>query len=200
MDAGGTDQREGRVGLVGVVQPADVVTKKTAQTTLDASFGAAVVSKTENFYQKKTHLGPKRRFLRRLGPFFSSLAPVSLCGLSWASSGPKRGVVSVVQPADVVTNLRNSPNDVSRVVWGCCCHGPALAFVGHRWVLWACVGLRWPSVGCCGPVLAFVGRRWVLWAFVGLRWPSLGAVGLCWPLLSPGDGAGLLVKLLVSIY
>jgi hypothetical protein len=45
------------------------------------------------------------------------------------------------------------------------------------------VGLRWPS-------LAFVGRRWLLWAFVDLRWP----------LLSPGDGAGLLVKLLVSIY
>src|SRR5271168_4067460 len=45
--------------------------------------------------------------------------------------------------------------------------------------LWACVGLRWPSlaavglcgpalaaVGFCGPALAFVGRRWLLWAFV----------------------------------
>src|SRR6202522_2329841 len=159
-------------------------TYETAQTTLDASFGAAVVSKTENFYKKKTHLGAKRRFLRRLGPFFSFLAPVGLCGLSWASSGPKRGVVIVVQPADVVTNLRNSPNDVSRVVWGGCCHGPASAFVGHHWVLWACVGLRWPSVGCCGPALAFVGRRWVLWAFVGLRWPLLGAVGLCGPALT----------------
>src|ERR1700678_2306936 len=159
-------------------------TYETAQTTLDASFGAAVVSKTENFYKKKTHLGAKRRFLRRLGPFFSFLAPVGLCGLSWASSGPKRGVVIVVQPADVVTNLRNSPNDVSRVVWGGCCHGPASAFVGHHWVLWACVGLRWPSVGCCGPALAFVGRRWVLWAFVGLRWPSLGAVGLRGPALA----------------
>ena len=49
-------------------------------------------------------------------------------------------------------------------------------------LLWACVGLRWPSlavVGCCGPSLTCVGRRWVLWACVGLRWPSLGAVGLC---------------------
>ena len=89
--------------------------------TLDASFGAAVVSKTEIFFEKKTHLGPKRRKKRRLGPFFSSLAPVGLRGLSWASSGPKRGVVSVVQPADVVTNLRNRPNDMSGVVWGCCC-------------------------------------------------------------------------------
>ena len=60
------------------------------------------------------------------------------------------GLVGVVQPADVVTNLRNGPNDVSRVVWGCCCHGPALAFVGRRWVLWACVGLRWLSLGAVG--------------------------------------------------
>src|ERR1700678_3560483 len=156
-------------------------TYETAQTTLDASFGAAVVSKTENFYKKKTHLGHKRRFLRRLGPFFSSLAPVGLCGLSWASSKPKRGVVSVVQPADVVTNLRNSPNDVSRVVWGCCCHGPALAFVGHCWVLWACVGLRWPSVGCCGPALAFAGLRSPSLCAVGLRWPALVLSGLRWP-------------------
>src|SRR5271155_4118164 len=85
----------------------------------------------------------------------------------------------------------------------CYVEGPALAFVGRRWVLWAFVGLRWPSVGCCGPALAFrgllwacVGRRWpslgavglrgpalafrgLLWACVGLRWPSLGAVGFC---------------------
>jgi len=31
----------------------------------------------------------------------------------------------------------------------------ALAFVGRRWLLWAFMGLRWPS-------LAFVGRRWLL--------------------------------------
>src|SRR5271168_248188 len=90
----------------------------------------------------------------------------------------------------------------------CYVEGPALAFVGRRWVLWAFVGLRWPSVGCCGPALAVVGcagpswacvgLRWLLWAFVDLRWPALAFVGLRWPLLSPGDGAGLLVKLLVS--
>src|ERR1700678_2763136 len=56
--------------------------------------------------------------------------------------------------------------------------------MSRRWVLWAFVGLRWPSVGCCGPALAFVGRRWVLWAFVGLRWPSSGAVGLRGPALT----------------
>ena len=31
------------------------------------------------------------------------------------------GLVGVVQPADVVTNLRNGPNDASGVVWGRCC-------------------------------------------------------------------------------
>src|ERR1700678_3054348 len=73
----------------------------------------------------------------------------------------------------------------------CYAEGPALAFVGRRWVLWDCVGppwaavgLRWPSVGCSGPALALrgllwacVGRRWVLWASVGLRWPSVGCFG-----------------------
>src|ERR1700678_4158605 len=47
-------------------------------------------------------------------------------------------------------------------------HGPALAFVGRRWLLWVFVDLRWPSLavfGCCGPS----------WACVGLRWPSLAA-------------------------
>src|ERR1700677_4094041 len=63
----------------------------------------------------------------------------------------------------------------------CYVEGPALAVVGHRWVLWAFVGLHWPSVGCCGPLLAVVGRRWMLWAFVGLRWPSLAVVGCCGP-------------------
>src|SRR6202789_3702953 len=59
----------------------------------------------------------------------------------------------------------------------CYVEGPALAVVGRRWVLWAFVGLRWPSVGCCGPSLAVVGA-------VGLRWPSLSAVGLCGPALA----------------
>src|SRR6202789_1840419 len=73
----------------------------------------------------------------------------------------------------------------------CYVEGPALAVVGRRWVLWAFVGLRWPSMGCCGPALAVVGRRWVLWAFVGLRWPSVGCcgpalvvVGCCGPALA----------------
>src|ERR1700679_2963083 len=68
----------------------------------------------------------------------------------------------------------------------CYVEGPALAFVGRRWVLWALRGLA----------LAFRG---LLWAFVDLCWPALAFVGLRWPLLSPGDGAGLLVKLLVSV-
>ena len=51
---------------------------------------------------KKTHLGPKRRQTRGLGPF--------------------------------------------------CLRGPALAFVGRRWLLWA-----------------FVDLRWLLWAFVNLH-------------------------------
>src|ERR1700678_4243489 len=63
----------------------------------------------------------------------------------------------------------------------CYVKGPVLAFVGRCWVLWAFVGLRWPSMGCCGPVLAFRG---CLWARVGLRWPLLGAVGLCGPALA----------------
>src|ERR1700678_1369722 len=84
-----------------------------------------------------------------MGPFSSSWACVGLRGLSWASSGPMRGVVDVVQPADVLTNLRNGPND--GVVWAlfCLCW-PALRGVGLRW-----------------PALAFVGRRWLLWAFTG---------------------------------
>ena len=81
---------------------------------------------------------------------------------------------------------------------------PALR--GHwatQWLLWAFVGLRWPSlavVGYCGFSWTCVGRRWLLWAFVDLRWLLWAFVGLRWPSLSPGDGAGLLVKLLVSIY
>src|SRR6202522_2874293 len=59
--------------------------------------------------------------------------------------------------------------------------GPALAFVGRRWLPWAFHGpalafvdLRWPS-------LAVVGRHWLLWVFVDLRWPSLAVVGCCGP-------------------
>ena len=59
---------------------------------------------------------------------------------------------------------------------------PSLAVVGYCGFSWTCVGLRWPllaTVGFRGPALAFVGRRWLLWAFMGLRWPSLTCVGLC---------------------
>ena len=62
---------------------------------------------------------------------------------------------------------------------------PALR--GHwatQWLLWAFVGLRWPS-------LAVVGRRWLLCAFVGLRWPSLAFVGRRWPLLAAVGLRGL---------
>src|SRR5271168_946325 len=88
--------------------------------------------------------------------------------------------------------------------------GPFLsswACVGHRWLLWAFVDLRWPSlavvgagglrgpalalVGCCEPSLTCVGRRWPSlavvgccgssWACVGLPW---AAVGLRWPALA----------------
>src|ERR1700678_2529470 len=55
------------------------------------------------------------------------------------------------------------PNDARRVVWALfrLC-GPSLAVIGYSM---AAVGLR-------GPALAFVGRRWLPWAFVGLRLPS----------------------------
>src|ERR1700678_4065357 len=73
---------------------------------------------------KKTHTqGPNdaRRVVWALfplrGPALAFLAAVGLRGLSWASSGPMRGVAGVVQPADVVTYLRNGPNDARRVVW-----------------------------------------------------------------------------------
>src|SRR6202522_2855676 len=158
-------QMEAEGGLVGVVQPADVVTNlrngpNDARRVVWALF-------------------PLR------GPALAFLAAVGLCGLSWASSGPMRGVAGVVQPADVVTYLRNGPNDARRVVWALFgLRGPALAFVGRRWRLCAFVGLRWP-------LLAVVGRCWLLWAFVGLRWPSLAFVGRRWPLLAAVGLRGL---------
>ena len=65
------------------------------------------------------------------------------------------------------------PNDVSGIIWALfhLC-GPALAFVGRHWLLWAFVGLRWPllaAVGLYGPALAFID----------LCWPSLALVGCC---------------------
>src|ERR1700678_3360628 len=105
---------------------------------------------------------PKRRVWRRLnniikntpraqmtpdvlfGPFFLFVGLRWPSWLLWALSGPMRGVAGVVQPADVVTNLRNGPNDASGVVWAFFpLHGPALAFlaaVGLRGLLWAWSG------------------------------------------------------------
>src|ERR1700678_711804 len=87
---------------------------------------------------------------------------------------------------------------MSVVVWAHSRHREPCSLCRRAWV-----GLHWPSLGAVGlrgPALAFGGSRWLLWAFVDLGWRVLAFVGLRWPLLSPGDGAGLLVKLLVSIY
>src|ERR1700678_1956542 len=114
---------------------------KRPQTTPDASFGAVVVNKTQKNNLKKTHLGPKRRQTRRLGPFSSSWACVGLlgcCGPLWAFVGLIRANEGCGRWACV--GLR-----------GCC--GPSLT----------CVGLRWPSlaaVGLRGPALACIGLRW----------------------------------------
>src|SRR5271168_3178152 len=54
------------------------------------------------------------------------------------------------------------------------------ALHGHwatQWLLWAFMGLRWPS-------LAVVGYCGFSWTCVGLRWPSLAAVGLHGPALA----------------
>src|ERR1700678_2363448 len=65
---------------------------------------------------------------------------------------------------------------------------PALR--GHwatQWLLWAFVGLRWPSlavVGYCGFSWTCVGLRWPLLAAVGLHGPALAFVDLRWPLLA----------------
>src|ERR1700678_220854 len=86
---------------------------------------------------------------------------MGFCGLLWASSGPMRGVVGVVQPADVVTNLRNGPISKmenfskkkthlrpKRHVW---------RHLGPFSSLWACVGL----LGCCGPLWAFINKLYI---------------------------------------
>jgi hypothetical protein len=59
--------------------------------------------------------GPALAFVGCCGPVLTciglrwlSLAAVGLRGLLWVSSGQKMGVVGVVQPADVVTNIRNT--------------------------------------------------------------------------------------------
>ena len=71
--------------------------------------------------------------------------------------------------------------------------GPALAFVGRCWLLWAFLGLvviKKLKMKCTlrkrptyGPNDA-TGVVWALFRFVGLRWPSLAAVGLRGPALA----------------
>ena len=89
---------------------------------------------------------------------------MGLRGLSWASSGPMRGVAGVVQPAGVVTNLQNGPTDTRRVVWAVVVNKTekkikkntpraqtmCLASFGPLFLFVACVGL----LGCCGPLWA----------------------------------------------
>src|SRR5271168_2662282 len=59
----------------------------------------------KNTLKKQTYLWPKRRIWRRLGPFPSLWASFSLFvglrGPSWLLSAPKRGVVGVVQLANL---------------------------------------------------------------------------------------------------
>src|ERR1700678_1217601 len=103
---------------------------------------AFVVNKMEENFSKKTHLGPKRRQTRRLGPFClrgPALAFIGRHWLLWAFVGLR-------WPSLAAVGFR----------------GPALACVGCCGLLWACVGLWWPSlaaVGLHGPVLAFVDLR-----------------------------------------
>jgi len=122
-----------------------------------------------------------------MGPFSSSWACVGLRGLSWASSGPMRGVVDVVQPADVLTNLRNGPND--GVVWALfCLRWPALGAVGLRWPALAFVGLRWPSlavVGCCGPSWAVVITIKIKFCTLKKDLPTRGPNDAVWRRLGP---------------
>ena len=128
------------MGVLGVVQPADVVTNiyRAQMMHLGSdSLGPIVVNKMEKKKQKKNTPRAQMMRLASFGPFFifvglhwPSLAAVGLCwpllaavglrGLLWASSGLKMGVVGVVQPADMVTNLRNGPNNTCGVIWGRC--------------------------------------------------------------------------------
>src|SRR5271155_340755 len=81
----------------------------------------------KNTFKKKTHLWPKRRQTRRLGPFPSSWASFSLFvglrWLLWAFVGlhgcrPRQrgGVVGVVQPAKLYSKKKTQPP--AYVTWG----------------------------------------------------------------------------------
>src|SRR5271168_921117 len=94
------------------------------------------------YIKKKTHLWPKRRVWRRLGPFSSSFAFVGRLWLLWAFLG-----LVVIKKLKIKCTLRKrrtyGPNDASGVVWALfrLC-GPSLAVVG-------CCGPSWACVGCC---------------------------------------------------
>src|SRR6202522_1725356 len=93
-----------------------------------------VVNKMEEKIEKKTHLGPKRRQTRRLGPFSSLWAFVGLCWPSLATQWLLWVFVGLHWP--------------SLAVVGCCGH--LWACVGCCGLLWACVGLRWLSLAAMG--------------------------------------------------
>src|SRR5271168_37253 len=95
--------------------------------------------------KKKTHLGPKRRVWRRLGPF-------CLRGLALAFGGRRWLLWAFVvnkmeEKIEKKTHLGPKRRQTRRL-------GPfssLWAFVGHHWLLngycgpsWACVGLHWP--------------------------------------------------------
>src|SRR5271168_3908499 len=101
--------------------------------------------------KKKTHLGPKRRVWRRLGPF-------CLRGLALAFGGRRWLLWAFVvnkmeEKIEKKTHLGPKRRQTR-------CLGP----FSSSWVF---VGLRWPSLA----------TQWLLWAFVGLHWPSLAVVG-----------------------
>src|ERR1700678_2642370 len=146
---------------------------------------------------KKTHLGPKRRQTRRLGPFClrgPALAFVGRRWLPWAFVGLRWPLVVIVGCYGLLLSIKwikkNEKNTPRAQTTPDASFGPFLSS-------WACVGLRWPSLaagGLCGPALAAVGlrrpalalhgHRWLSCAFVGLRWPSVAVVGCYGPLLS----------------
>src|SRR5271168_4776236 len=126
--------------------------------------------------KKKTHLGPKRRVWRRLGPFClhgPALAFVSRHCLLWAFVGLRWllwAFVDLCWPLLAAVGFR----------------GPVLSFGGRRWLLWAFVVNKMEEEKnekkhTYSPNDAS-GIVWALFVFVGLRWPSLAVIGCCGPL------------------
>src|ERR1700678_3250428 len=132
---------------------------------------------------KKTHLGPKRRQTRRLGPFClcgPALAFVGCRWLPWAFVGLRWPLVVVVGCYGLLLSIKwmkkNEKNTPMAQATPDASFGPFLSS-------WACVGLRWPSlaaVGLRGPALAAVGRRWPSLAVIGCHGLSWACVGLRW--------------------